>query len=154
MQLWMIRHGQARGTEECGGSDFDRTLTDEGRTAFGRLCRQLTEVPLPQYILHSPRLRAAQTATILRETLGLDESQQEAVTEFGQSHLLEDIRWAMSGRTEAVIAIVGHQPSVGVLTREITGAIVPFSPGTIAAIEFADGRIEPDAGTLLWYEHA
>lgn len=152
MQLWMIRHGEARGTAECGGRDFDRTLTDEGREAFAKLCRQLKDLPPPQFILHSPRIRAVQTAEILRKTLGLDESQLESVSEFGLPHPLSDLRRALIERSESVVAVVGHQPSVGILTRELTGAMVPFSPGTIAAIEFTDGRVEADAGTLLWYE--
>jgi len=152
MQLWMIRHAEAMSTWETGGSDFDRPLTEDGRAEFGALCRQLRDRPAPQRILHSPRLRAVETAEILRRSFDLPESVLEMVPELGEAPLVGELVAATADRDESVVAVVGHQPSMGHLVYTLTGRSVRYSPGTIAAIEFANGSVAKEMGELLWSE--
>ncbi len=152
VQLWMIRHAEAKSTWETGGTDYDRPLTETGRAAFGALCRRLEARPFPELILHSPRRRAVETAELLRESLALDEAALEILPALGESPRLSDLAAATEDRHVSTIAIVGHQPSMGVLVWEMTGRQASFSPGSIAAIEFADAGISRGNGVLLWSE--
>lgn len=152
VQLWMIRHAEAKSTWETGGTDFDRPLTETGRAAFGALCRRLDARPFPELILHSPRRRAVETAELLRESLALDEAALEILPALGESPRLSDLAAATEDRHVSTIAIVGHQPSMSALVWEMTGAQTPFSPGAVAVIEFAEKRIVRSEGALLWRE--
>lgn len=152
MQLWMIRHAEAMSTWETGGTDFDRPLTESGRAAFSGLCRQLEHRPLPELILHSPRRRAVETAELLCESLSLHAAELEVLPALGDAPRFADLASATVSRATTTIAIVGHQPSMGTLVWEMTGRQTPFSPGTITAIEFADGQVVRGGGVMLWRE--
>ncbi|MCX2981471.1 phosphohistidine phosphatase SixA [Halieaceae bacterium IMCC14734] len=65
MRIYVLRHGEAArsvATEE-------QALTARGRQQVASVGKLLQELPLPQAIVHSPKLRARQTAAIVGEYL-------------------------------------------------------------------------------------
>src|SRR4051794_35992888 len=72
MQLWLVRHAVAAERDEFDGPDGDRPLTPKGRRRFRNFCDWLAgETAMPQAILSSPLVRAAQTAAILAKSCGM-----------------------------------------------------------------------------------
>src|SRR5688572_31331958 len=76
MQLLVIRHAIAMDREEyarTGRPDSDRPLTDTGRRRMRKNARGLQRVaPHPDLIATSPWLRAAYTARVVAETIGVE----------------------------------------------------------------------------------
>lgn len=140
-RLFLVRHAEAVPTWESGGSDFDRPLSQRGRTRFESLIQQLTkETVHPDCILHSPKLRAVQTAELLATQLEIAESRIDSVTFLGQSYTVETLREQLEQRSDEQIALVAHQPTLGWMVNELTGGqLVAFSPGTIVQLDFETG---------------
>jgi phosphohistidine phosphatase len=68
LKLWLARHGEAVDPDEAK-SDFDRVLTDSGRRRLSEVTRWLLErEEPPELILHSPLIRAKQTAEAIAST--------------------------------------------------------------------------------------
>lgn len=148
MKYFFMRHGEASWQAAC---DAERPLTENGVI---RLRKTLTEnrsrMTDVDHILHSPYLRARQTAQIAGEVLG--------VTEFSQ-----DARWTPEGDIvqalssleayeDKTLLVVTHNPLVSLLVGafcEGGGAMAePFNTGTIACVE-ADWPAT-GMGTLHW----
>ncbi len=74
--FYLIRHGQSRANERhiTAGGLFDSPLTQKGRDQAKALAPYLKNgmLPLPSRIYHSTMIRAADTAKILNEELGLE----------------------------------------------------------------------------------
>lgn len=67
MKLYLVQHGEA----EAADVDPERPLTAAGREAVSRLAGLLGARRIRvDRILHSGKLRASQTATILAESIG------------------------------------------------------------------------------------
>ena len=74
MKLWLARHGEAADTGHAS-SDHARQLTDLGRRQVSQLTRWLLErEEAPELILHSPLVRARQTAETIagEDIIGVD----------------------------------------------------------------------------------
>ena len=68
MQLLMIRHSYAAEPGTVIGGDFERPLTERGQQVFSHMAMWLAARGMvPERILHSPLVRARQTAEILCE---------------------------------------------------------------------------------------
>ena len=71
-ELHFLRHADAGDPEAWEGPDEPRPLSDKGEKQADRLGRFLAGVGFkPDAIITSPKLRAAQTAEIVAEHLGL-----------------------------------------------------------------------------------
>ncbi|MFW6369223.1 MAG: SixA phosphatase family protein, partial [Myxococcota bacterium] len=88
------------------------------------------------HLLHSPLLRAVETAQLLGDLSMSEPEAKEALAEPPDEALLHEI-----GRLEGVVAVVGHLPWVAEMVSWLTfGRVLEadrlhFSPGTIAALE-------------------
>lgn len=149
MKLWLARHGEAADPEHRT-SDRERELTELGRRQVAQLTRWLLQrEEVPELILHSPLVRARQTAEVVAGELGngavvLEE--RLLAPGVDTSSLLR--RLVDSGSTR--IVCVGHQPDMSrCLSEMIGGGNCMYSPGTIAGIEFGH-RVAPGAGGLRW----
>ena len=72
LKLWLARHGEAV-DPDLARSDFHRTLTETGRQQLTGLTRWLIDrVEPPELILHSPLVRAQQTAETIAAEIGTD----------------------------------------------------------------------------------
>src|SRR5579864_3847778 len=151
MHLWLVRHATAVEQGEFHGPDADRPLTDKGRQRFREFCDWLArQVVVPQAVMASPLLRAAETAAILLKAAGLKRS---AVISTGLlapgvdlPHLLDFV----SQHPVEVVAVVGHEPDMSrSLSQLVGGGEFAFGKGFIAAVEFASTPAI-GAGRLRW----
>src|SRR5512134_3534325 len=115
MQLLVIRHAIAMEREEwakSGRPDSDRPLTDAGRRRMRKNARGLQRIaPHPQLVATSPWLRAADTARVVAETLGVERIETVDVM-LPDRHPRALAAW-LTERTAETIVVVGHEPHLG-----------------------------------------
>jgi phosphohistidine phosphatase len=124
--IWLLRHGDAAD----GSPDAERPLTEEGReqariagTALRALGVELDAC------LASPKLRAADTARIACEPLGV-EPQLEPKLAGGPF----DAEALAAGLGDDVL-LVGHDPDFSMAVHSLTGAQVRMRKGGLAGVE-------------------
>jgi phosphohistidine phosphatase len=122
--LWLLRHAEAAD----GQPDDERPLTERGTRqatdaglALARLGVQLDAC------LSSPKLRAAQTAELACEPLGLPVTIEPALS--GEPF---DVHALVAGLGE--VLLVGHDPSFTLTLHDLTGAQARMRKGGLAAI--------------------
>lgn len=123
--LWLLRHAEAAE----GHPDDARPLTERGRSdarAVG-LAIQRMGIEL-DHCLTSPKLRALQTAQLACAPQGLQPTPQPELARDGY----DPERLALGlGQT----LIVGHNPTISHVLRELTGARVRMAPGGLAGVQ-------------------
>ena len=124
--LWLLRHGDAAD----GSPDAERPLTEKGerqsRDAGGALARLGVKVDA---CLTSPKVRAAETARLACEPLGI-EPQHEPKLAGGPF----DAEALAAGLGDNVL-LVGHDPDFSMAVHALTGAQVRMKKGGLAGVE-------------------
>ena len=131
--LWLLRHGEAAD----GSPDADRPLTALGREqsrAAGVALRALG-VNIDA-CLTSPKVRAADTATLACSELGGLEPQMEP----GLSGGPIDARALTAGLGDDVM-LVGHDPDFSMAIHSLTGAQVRLKKGGLAGIDRGELKV-------------
>jgi len=149
MILWLARHGEAVDPDKSG-SDRNRQLTEFGRLQVSQLVRFLLErTKAPTLVLHSPILRARQTAEVIAGEIGRGITVlEEPLLEPGV-HSPSLLR-RLSDSGEPCVACVGHQPDMSrCLAEMIGGGQLIYSPGTIAGVDFTP-HVAVGNGELRW----
>jgi phosphohistidine phosphatase len=120
MLLYVLRHADA---VDRASSDAVRELTPKGldqARRVGRFCK--TYGLIPNLILTSPYVRAKQTAEVVAEQLG---GMEVVPAEFLSSGM--DAETALAELKAYVnferVMLVGHEPDLGLLSAQLTGAI-------------------------------
>lgn len=161
--LVLIRHGKAQERTE-GLPDERRALTDAGSRALAaRLPHALALLETAgsdraEEVWSSPAVRARQTAEEAARTLGCPDVRIcPNLWEQDEESFLREVA---DSRTPCVVA-VGHSPFVESVAERLSGAVLPFSTGAVAALELPDGFGAPleDGGDgreggsarLLWF---
>ena len=149
MKLWLARHGEAEDPDRAA-ADFGRELTDLGRRQVSQLTRWLLErEEAPELILHSPLVRARQTAEAIASEVGSEAvllEERLLAPGISTASLLQRLRDSGSQR----IVCVGHQPDMSrCLAEMIGGGRHLNSPGTIAGVEFGH-TVTIGSGGLRW----
>ena len=149
MRLLLIRHARAAASHHL--PDAERPLTDEGRSEFDRVARDIVgNGATPGFIFHSPARRTTETASILAAHSGLPTHALEIAAWLALGSGCQEVLPKLSQLTTEVTAIVGHEPIMSSLTALLIGdGRVSFSPGTSACLEF-DETIAVGQGRLLW----
>jgi phosphohistidine phosphatase len=130
--LWLLRHGEAAE----GSADAERPLTDKGREQARAAGRALEKVGArPAACLTSPKLRAADTARIACEELGI-EPQLEPKLAGGPF----DAEALAAGLGDDVL-LVGHDPDFSMAVHSLTGAQVRMKKGGLAGIEKGELKV-------------
>jgi phosphohistidine phosphatase len=138
-QLWFLRHGEAEPHD--AREDADRRLTARGErqaqaagAALARLGAEFTAC------LTSPRVRAADTAKLVCESLGIDPVVHEPLSGgFDRDDALD----ALTGQEEdARILLVGHEPDFSQVVHDLTGGRIDLKKGGIAAVRLQSARGE------------
>jgi phosphohistidine phosphatase len=153
MLLLIIRHADAGERDPARWpDDTQRPLSDKGRKVHRRVSRALKRLDLvPELVLTSPWVRAAQTADILAEELGL-QGRPVPVTALADSpelsRLADDL--GSPGR-ETIVAMVGHSPwleELGaiLLGGSATGVRIDFPKSGVLGIDLAE--LDPGTGEL------
>jgi phosphohistidine phosphatase len=157
MQLIVIRHAIAMEREEhakTGRPDSDRPLTDTGRRRMRKNARGLQRYsPHPDLIGTSPWLRAADTARVVAETLGVE--RMETVDAMLPDRPPGELAaWLNDKGDLGAIAVVGHEPHLGELVTWLVGARqgsnVEFKKGGACLLRI-DGEVAAGSAMLLWH---
>jgi phosphohistidine phosphatase len=149
IELHLLRHAHAGDPLAWDGPDEARPLSDKGEKQADRLGRFLAGTGFqPDAIITSPKARAAQTAEIVAQRLGIPVGVDERLGgEFGIRALEALLRDAGD---PARPVIVGHDPDFTELVAILCGASrVPMRKGALARID-AERPLEPGGGTLRW----
>ncbi len=123
--IWLLRHGEA----EDGSPDAERKLTEKGKRqarAAGAALEALGVVL--DTCFTSPKVRAAETARLACEPLGLD-YQLEAALAGGPI----DPEQLAAGLGE--VLLVGHDPDFSLAVHDMTGAQVRMKKGGLAGVD-------------------
>ncbi len=136
MIVGIMRHAKAE-PKSPGIPDEERRLTDEGRKQVAVVAEILPW--RPSKIIHSPYIRARETAELLAAKLGV--SQVEASLLLAPNSFNPDAfkRLASDG-----VLMVGHSPSVEEVLTSILGCRVKMKTASVAILE-----VEGDRATLL-----
>jgi phosphohistidine phosphatase len=141
MKLYILRHGKSPAAAESGvAKDFDRPLSEQGRRDARRAARLLAERGAkPELILHSPLVRAVETAeeaaAVLKPARGL-----EAFAPLANALSAEDLGRELLRRGQGLgeVMAVGHQPQLGELVALLSRAVFSLKPAGLVALELKD----------------
>ena len=146
MKLYLVQHGKATSKEQ----DKQRPLSKEGRQELRKICDFAEQQGITvDYIWHSGKKRAQQTAQLLGEVLSVN----KAVSERDGLAPNDDVT-AFCGELDSLegdIMVVGHLPFLSnlaslLLTSDESRQVVRFANAGIVAIE----RSEQGKWQLIW----
>ena len=137
MRLVLIRHAIAVPSGTPGIADDERPLTPRGRRRFAAAAAGLAQlVSAPDLILTSPLPRAHHTARLAAEAWRLASVRDEPVL---AGHDFDAWRALIDGTQAAVVALVGHEPSLSQFLAALLGsrdaARFAFKKGGAALVE-------------------
>ncbi len=161
MKLYIVRHADAVSVGGDIHSDFDRTLTDRGRSDAVMMARMLAHLDIDiQAVLTSPLVRAVETG----EIFGRELKREAATTQnlepgFSPRSLYEEVA-SMPGK--AGIVLIGHQPDVSMFISYLVspnqGATIAMETAAIACVHLqltGEGQLRwlltPDVVKMLNY---
>jgi phosphohistidine phosphatase len=123
--IWLLRHAEA----EDGSPDAERRLTKTGeeQAASAGLALKVLGVK-PEACLTSPKVRAADTAKLACEPLGVEYALEPKLA--GGPFDPE----ALAAGLDEVL-LVGHDPDFSMAVHDATGAQVRMKKGGLAGIE-------------------
>jgi phosphohistidine phosphatase len=129
VRLYLVRHAEAA----PGEPDELRSLTPAGREQAHVLGESLRDEGVrPDAVLTSPLLRARETGAELARSFDVHSEPHERLAPGAD---LEDVRQAVAGRGEHVVAIA-HQPDCGQIAAQVTGGPEPpFPAGGMVVLE-------------------
>ena len=130
--LWLLRHGDAAD----GSPDAERPLTGKGEDQARAAGRALAALGVKMdACLTSPKVRAADTAKLACEALGV-EPQHEPKLAGGPF----DAEALAAGLGDEVL-LVGHDPDFSMAVHALTGAQVRMKKGGLAGVEKGELRV-------------
>jgi phosphohistidine phosphatase len=148
-ELHLLRHAHAGDPLAWDGPDDRRPLSNRGEKQADRLGRFLATMGfLPDAIITSPKARAAQTAEIVGQRLGVAVGVDERL---GGQLGIDDLEGVLrdAGDPERPV-VVGHDPDFTELLAILCGASgVTMQKGALARIDVRR-PLEPGGGTLRW----
>ena len=147
MDIYLLRHAEAE-DQRPGSGDEGRALTKKGFQQAQRagvwLQAQGVEV---EAIISSPLLRAVQTAQPVAEALGKAVVTDQRVA--GLRLTAEAVRdLAREYEVGESLLLVGHEPDMSDLIRELTRGQVEVKKAALALVSC--DRLAPGGGVLRW----
>jgi len=140
-----MRHGHAPTPAEAGvKTDAQRPLSEKGRADAARMAEEIVRRGgRPALVLHSPLVRAVQTAQAAAAVLKTDARAFDPLDNtLPPEEALSQLRLRVGDAADALA--VGHQPQIGEIAALLTDEIFEIRPAGIVAVEFSP---EP---RLLW----
>jgi len=155
VDLIIIRHAIAEDRSawlEQGKKDARRPLTRVGKQKMRRVVHGLAEIVSDIDVLGtSPFSRATQTANIIGKKYDIKPERVEALVPDGQRD--DILEWLRDQPEEQTIAIVGHEPNLGLLTSWLLAApvnhFIEYKKGGAAMLSWS-GPPEPGTGWVRW----
>jgi len=130
--IWLLRHGEA----EDGSPDAERKLTEKGEQqarAAGLALKRLG-VDLDA-CLSSPKVRAADTAKLACEPLGVDVQLEPKLA--GGPFDADELAAGLGDH----VMLVGHDPDFSMAVHTLTGARVRMKKGGLAGIDRGELKV-------------
>ena len=159
MQLLIIRHAIAEERDdfaESGQPDSERPLTAFGRRRMRKNAKGLKRIaPKIDLLVTSPYTRAAQTAAIVGDVLGIEDEVTVVETLTPDHHPRDFLAWLAAQKPGETVAAVGHDPHLPRLIGWcVAGQDVPLvelKKGGACLLTW-EASAEPEEGkaTLLW----
>jgi phosphohistidine phosphatase len=136
MKLYLVQHGNAVSKDE----NPDRPLSDKGRVDVARVADFARPLKITvDYLWHSKKSRAAQTAQILAEVIKV----KKGLSERDDINPNDDINPLLKdlSKADGDIMIVGHMPFLGRLASELlsggeTANTIHFRQGGIVCLNY------------------
>jgi phosphohistidine phosphatase len=147
--IYLMRHGHSPSTSEAGVRlDALRPLSDRGRSDATRVAKEiLRRGGKPTMILHSPLLRAVQTAENAAAALSLKPRVCPALDNtWPPDQALAELKSSAKGMME--LLAIGHQPQIGEIVSQLIDGVFEIRPAGIVAI-----ALDPTP-KLLWAVNA
>ncbi|MDQ7013680.1 MAG: histidine phosphatase family protein [Planctomycetota bacterium] len=137
MRLYLIRHGKAA-RDSDSGRDEDRRLAPRGKRQAEWLGETLAAGELPPVrVVASPAARAARTAALIADVLGLE---VETSDEVGLSSRASWVVGLIAEAADTVsLAIVGHNPTLSMVAETLVHG-VGGGGGGVGQIELRTGE--------------
>ena len=132
MIIGIMRHAKAE-PKKPGLPDKDRRLTSEGRKQVEAIASILPW--RPARIVHSPYVRARETAEILAAKLGVASVEASSLLEPNRFNLDAFKHLASDG-----VLMVGHAPSVEEVLSGLLGCRVKMKTASIAVLEMTGDK--------------
>ena len=124
--IWLLRHGEA----EDGSPDAERQLTAKGERQSRAAGTALKKLGVePDACLSSPKVRAADTAKLACEPLGVEPKHEPKLA--GGPFDGEALAAGLGDN----VLLVGHDPDFSMAVHALTGAQVRMKKGGVAGIE-------------------
>ena len=154
MQLFIVRHGIAVDREDpkCP-ADPERFLTDEGIEKTRQVAKGVAEVgAVPDLMISSPYLRAAQTAEIFAEQFEYSKQRvRKSDLLLPGAEPLQLFRELAKDKDLSVVFVFGHAPHLDDLIATALGVkhhLSSLKKAGVALIELK--RMVPPSGELIW----
>ncbi|MCG3179881.1 MAG: hypothetical protein BIFFINMI_02231 [Phycisphaerae bacterium] len=153
VSLLLIRHGLAA-PRGAFADDSRRPLTREGILRTTAVARGMARLASPTLVLTSPLLRAAQTADLVAAACSPTPPVRQTDLLGGSPNNRSLARLIGKEASEnAVIALVGHEPHMGMLAAWLVcgngEARIEFKKASVCRIDF-DGEVGGGRGRLAW----
>ena len=129
--IWLLRHADAAD----GSPDAERELTKKGRKQARNAGLALKALGVkPEVCFTSPKVRAADTAKLACEQLGVEYSLEPKLS--GGPFDAEALAAGLSD-----VLLVGHDPDFSMAVHDATGAQVRMKKGALAGIEKGELKV-------------
>ena len=154
MELVLIRHGIAEDREQWQGqNDWLRPLTNEGRDKLKLLSGVYAKMISPVDVLvHSPLLRAQQTAEILLKSIKAKYTLESEVLA-PDSNPTEFVKWVQDYPKAEKVVCVGHEPNLSQIASSLlmgSGRLnIQFKKAGAMSLYFSD-VIKEKSARLDW----
>src|SRR3954454_9856141 len=124
--IWLLRHGDAAD----GSPDAERPLTEKGKRQARAVGEALKKLGIEiDACLSSPKVRAADTANLACEPLGVDVQLEPKLA--GGPVQAEELAAGLGDN----VLLVGHDPDFSMAVHTLTGAQVRMKKGGLAGID-------------------
>jgi phosphohistidine phosphatase len=153
MELYLIRHAEAAPAGENGVSDEDRPLTACGEAQAAALAKALRSHGVElRLLLTSPLLRARQTAEELLRQWPEPRPDFRVYQELTLGGKRRRLLRALREQGADKVAVVGHEPELGVLAAYLLGSKKLHITLDKAAVAFlhCNAGLQKGDGQLVW----
>jgi phosphohistidine phosphatase len=151
-KLYLVRHSIAESFSPTG-QDAGRRLSAAGIERARRMVAHLKSFHVsPSAIVASPYERAQQTASLLAEGLGFEESIEKDRRLIPTGNVRDVAALIQEFRELDELMLVGHEPwmsSAAALLLTNGRLDIYFSPGSVCCVGIE--RLTPAGGAMLWF---
>jgi phosphohistidine phosphatase len=135
MELYLVQHAEAKSKEE----DPERSLTNNGKEEANLVAAHSAKITEVHRIMHSPKLRARQTADIFAGHNHASSSEEEGLKPLDDPEIAKKLIESQ----ESNLMLVGHLPHLNrlsslLLSENSEADVVSFRKSAVVCLEKTD----------------